>query len=203
MFYSNDKQLNNDKEIEPDIVNVINNGNAIDLPNIDEICPSCGTRKDLSDSHCFRCKGCFSNRFFHSNLFQICITKYNIKTYLSYVLLKINFYLICLLNCLEKNPTNKSLFAFMYIFRYKTGFFNSLCQLILGFLLFKEIGHFLAMILSLIVKTPYQFIYKYHKKVYPNTLEQRAPNNMVVQLPEVNEFIPFKTALNNLINNIC
>ena len=125
MFYSNDKQLNNDKEIEPDIVNVINNGNAIDLPNIDEICPSCGTRKDLSDSHCFRCKGCFSNRFFHSNLFQICITKYNIKTYLSYVLLKINFYLICLLKKKKKNPTNKSLFSFMYIFRYKTGLFNS------------------------------------------------------------------------------
>jgi hypothetical protein len=203
MFYSNDKLLNNDKEIEPDIVNIINNGNVIDLPSIDEICPSCGTRKDLSDSHCYRCKGCFSNRFFHSNLFQICITKYNIKRYLSYVLLKINFYFICLYNCLRKNPTNKSLFAFMYIFRYKTGFFNSICQLILGFLLFKELGHFLAMILSLIVKTPYHFIYKYHKKVYPNTLKQKAPNNMVVQSPEVNEYISFKTGFNNLIDNIC
>jgi hypothetical protein len=203
MFYSNDKLLNNDKEIEPDIVNIINNGNVIDLPSIDEICPSCGTRKDLSDSHCYRCKGCFSNRFFHSNLFQICITKYNIKRYLSYVLLKINFYFICLCNCLRKNPTNKSLFAFMYIFRYKTGFFNSICQLILGFLLFKELGHFLAMILSLIVKTPYHFIYKYHKKVYPNTLKQKAPNNMVVQSPEVNEYISFKTGFNNLIDNIC
>ncbi len=203
MFYSNDKVLNNDKEIEPDIVNIINNGNVIDLPNIDEICSSCGTRKNLCDSHCFRCKGCFSNKFFHSNLFQICITKYNIKRYLIYVLLKINFYFICLLNCLEKNPTNKSLFAFFYIFRYKTGFFNSICELVIGFLIFKEIGHFIAMISSLIVKTPYNFIYKYHKKVYPNTLKQKAPNNMVVQSPEINEYIPFKTGFNNLINNIC
>ena len=79
MFFSSDKTLSNDKEIESDIVNIINNGNVIDLPNIDEICPACSTRKNLNDSHCFRCKGCFSNRYFHSNLFQICITKYNIK----------------------------------------------------------------------------------------------------------------------------
>ena len=203
LFYSNDSILSNDKEIEPDIVNIINNGNVIDLPNISEICPACGTRKDLSDSHCFRCKGCFSKRFFHSNLFQICITKKNIIKYLLYVLLKINFYILCILNCLEKNPTNKSFFAFFYIFRYKTGFFNSLCQLVLGFLLFKEIGHFIAMIISLSAKTPYEFIYKYHKKVYPNSLKEKAPNNMVVQCPEINEFIPFKTAINNLINNIC
>ena len=95
------------------------------------------------------------------------------------------------------------MFAFFYIFRYKTGFFNSLCQLILGFLIFKEIGHFLALILSLIVKTPYQFIYKYHKKVYPNSLKEKTPNNMVVQSPEINENIPFKIACSNLINNIC
>ena len=111
--------------------------------------------------------------------------------------------MICLFNCLEKNPTNKSLLAFFYIFRYKTGFFNSICELVIGFLIFKEIGHFIAMISSLIVKTPYNFIYKYHKKVYPNTLKQKAPNNMVVQSPEINEYIPFKTGFNNLINNIC
>ena len=203
MFYSNDKILNKDKEIEPDIVNIINNGNVVDLPNISEICPACGVRNNLSDSHCFRCKGCFSNRFFHSNLFQICITKYNIKKYLLYVLLKINFYFLCLFNCLEKNPTNKFLFSFFDIFSFKTGFFNSICLLIIGFLLFKEIGHIFSMIMSLIVTTPYQFIYKYHKRVYPNCLKEKSPNNMVVQSPEINENIPFKTAINNLINNIC
>ena len=203
MFYSNDKILNNDKEIEPDIVNIINNGNVVDLPNIGEICSACGTRKNLSDSHCFRCKGCFSNRFFHSNLFQVCITKYNIKRYLFYVLLKINFYSICLFNCLEKNSTNKSIYELFYIFRFKGGFFNSICELFIGFLLLKEVGHFLALILCLTVKTPYQFIYKYHKKVYPNCLKEKAPNNMVVQSPEINEYIPFKTGFTNIINNIC
>ncbi len=203
LFYSNDSILNNDKEIEPDIVNIINNGNVVELPNISEICSACGTRKNIADSHCFRCKGCFSNRIFHSNLFQICITKNNIKKYLMYILLKINFYILCLFNCLEKNPKNKSFFAFFYIFRYKTGFFNSLCQLLIGFLLFKEIGHFIAMIISLCSTTPYQFIYNYHKRVYPNSLKEKAPNNMVVQCPEINEYIPFKTAVNNLINNIC
>ena len=68
MFFSSDKIISNDKEIESDIVNIINNGNVIDLPNIDEICPACSTRKNLEDSHCYRCKGCFKDRFFHSNL---------------------------------------------------------------------------------------------------------------------------------------
>ena len=69
MFFNSNKNLSNDKEIESDIVNIINNGNVIDLPHIDEICSACATRKNLTDSHCYKCKTCFSNRFFHSNLF--------------------------------------------------------------------------------------------------------------------------------------
>jgi len=203
MFFSNDKILHNYKEIESEIFNKINNGNLIDLPTINELCPACGTRKNISDSHCFRCKDCFPNRFFHSNLFQICITKYNIKRYLFFILLKINFYFICLYNCLDNNPTNKSIFAFFYIFRYKTGLFNALSELIIGFLIFKDIGHFISMIFSLLVKTPYQFIYKYHKKVYPYTLKEKEPNHMILQSPEINEVIPFKSGIINLLNNIC
>jgi hypothetical protein len=59
------------------------------------------------------------------------------------------------------------------------------------------------MMLSLVLKTPYEFIFKYHKKVYPNSLREKAPNNMIVQSPEINENIPFKTGFDNFINNIC
>ena len=203
MFFSKYKILHNYNEIESEIFNKINNGNLIDLPTINEICPSCGTRKNISDSHCFRCKACFPNRFFHSNLFQICITKYNIKRYLCFILLKINFYLICLYNCLENNPTNRSIIGFFYIFRYKAGVLNALSELIIGFLIFKNIGHFISIIFSLLVKTPYQFIYKYHKKVYPYTLKEKEPNNMILQSPEINEVISFKSGIINLLNNIC
>lgn len=203
MFFSKYKILHNYKEIESEIFNKINNGNLIDLPTINEICPSCGTRKNISDSHCFRCKACFPNRFFHSNLFQICITKYNIKRYLFFILLKINFYLICLYNCLENKPTNRSIIGFFYIFRYKAGVLNALSELIIGFLIFKNIGHFISIIFSLLVKTPYQFIYKYHKKVYPYTLKEKEPNNMILQSPEINEVISFKSGIINLLNNIC
>ena len=202
MFFYNDKSLYNNKDIESEIFDKINKGNFISLPTINEICSACGTRKKLSDSHCFRCKGCFSNKFFHSNLFQICITKYNIKRYLLFIILKINFYFICLCNSLENNPTNKSIIAFFYMFRYKTGFFNIFYELIIGFLIFKDIGHFFSMICSLLVKTPYHFIYKYHKKVYPNTLKEKEPNNMIIQSPEINEVIPLKTGIINLSNNI-
>jgi len=203
MFNSSDNILNSTGELESGIVNIIKNDNVVNLPYIDEICVACGSRKKLCDSHCYRCKGCFRNRFFHSNLFNICITKYNIKRYIFYLFLKINFYLICLYNCLEKNPTKKSILAFFYMFRYKTDLFNVICQFIIGFMMFKEIGHFVALLLSLTVKTPYQYIYKYHKKVYPLTLKEKNDNNMIVQSPEINDYIPFKVAANNIINNIC
>lgn len=203
MFNSNEDFLNNAGDVETNIVNIIKNENVINLPYIDEICPACGTRKNLCDSHCFRCKRCFKNKFFHSNLFQVCITKYNIKKYLFYLLLKINFYFICLYNCLEKNPTNKSILAFFFMFRYKTSLQNAICEFIIGFLIFKEIGHFIALILSLTVKTPYQYLYKYHKKVYPLTLKEKNPNNMIVQSPEINDYMPFLTGIKNIIDNIC
>ena len=175
MFFSSDKTLSNDKEIESDIVNIINNGNVIDLPNIDEICPACSTRKNLNDSHCYRCKGCYSNRFFHSNLFEICITKHCIKRYLFYVFLKINFYLICFFNCYEKNK-NK-------LFEYQSGFINLFFEIFILFMIFKDTGHLIWMILSLMLQTPYQFIYKYHKKVYPGALKENIKNKMVIQSP--------------------
>lgn len=195
MFFSSDKALSNDKEIESDIVNIINNGNVIDLPNIDEICPACSTRKDLTDSHCFKCKVCFSNRFFHSNLFGICITKNIIKRYLFYVFLKINFYMICFFNCYEKNK-NK-------LFDYRAGFINLFFEVLILFLIFKETGHLIWMTLSLILETPYQFLFKYHKKVYPGALKENIKNKMVIQYPEIEEKIGLKKAMDNCYKNIC
>ena len=202
MFSSNERKLDNGTDIESDIVNTIKNDNVINLPYLEEICPSCRAKKKLNYSHCYRCKGCFKNKFFHSNLFQICITKYNIKRYLFYLLLKINFYFICLFNCLNHNKTNKTLLAFIFMFRFKTDIINVILELITGFFIFKEIGHLYALIISLSVETPYQFIYKYHKKIYPNTLEEKNQNNMIVQVPEININISINKNIKNIIKNI-
>ena len=70
------------------------------------------------------------------------------------------------------------------------------------FFIFKEIGHLLGLLLSLSVETPYQYIYKYHKKVYPIALKEKNKNNMIVQTPEINDYIPIKTAIKNIIKNI-
>ena len=203
MCNSNGKVINNGSDIESEVANIIQNGNAINLPYIGEICAPCGTRKKLDETHCYRCNGCHKNKFFHSNLFQICISKYNIKRYFFYLILKINFYLLCLFNCLENNETNKSLLAFFYMFRYKTELINFFLELFIGFLLFKEIGHFLALILSLTVKTPYEYIYRYHKKVYPYTLKEKNENNMILQSPEINDYISLPKAIQNIFANIC
>ena len=198
-----DERNENVRQLEAEIVNKLDGDNVLDLPHIEEICPACGKKKKLEETHCFRCDTCFNHKFFHSNLFNICITKNNIKRYLFYLLLKINFFYICLDNLLEKNPTNKTILAFLFMFRYKTSILNIFLEAIVGFFLIKEIGHFIAMILCLTVKTPYEYIYKCHKKAYPPTLKEKGNQNMIVQSPEINENISFKQGFKNIINNIC
>ena len=195
-------QNENAKQLETDITNILKKDNILDLPYIDEICPACAKKKLLEETHCFRCKTCFEYKYFHSNLFNICITKKNIKRYLMYLILKINFYFICLYNLLHKNPTNKTILAFLFVFRYKTSISNIFLEAIVGFFLMKEIGHFIAMILCLTVKTPYEYIYKGHKKAYPPTLREKGNKNTIVPSPEINENISFIRAVNNIIRNI-
>ena len=196
-------QNENAKQLEKDITDILKKDNVLELPYIDEICPACAKKKLLEETHCYRCKTCFKYKYFHSNLFNICITKNNIKRYLMYVILKINFYFICLYNLLDKNPTNKTILAFLFVFRYKMSISNIILEAIVGFFLFKEIGHFLAMILCLTVKTPYEYIYKGHKKAYPPTLKEKGNNNTIVPSPEINENISFIQGVKNIIRNIC
>ena len=193
----------NIQQLESEIANIFNSDNILDLPYIEEICPACGKRKKLEETHCFRCNTCFKYKYFHSNLLNVCITKNNIKRYLMYLILKINFYYICLANLLEKNPTNKTILAFLFMFRYKTSLLNVFLEAIVGFFLFKELGHFIAMILCLTIKTPYEYIYKCHKKVYPFTLKEKGNKNMIVQSPEINENISFIQGVKNIIKNLC
>ena len=198
-----DQNENNSTQIEREIAQIFKEDNILNLPYIEEICPACGIKKRLEETHCFRCKTCFKYKYFHSNLFNICITKGNIKRYLVYLILKINFYFICLYNLLDKNPTNKTILAFLLIFRYKTSISNIFLEFIVGFFLFKEIGHFIALIICLTVKTPYEYIYKCHKKVYQPTLKEKGNKKLIVQSPEINENISFIQGIKNIIRNIC
>ena len=190
-------------QIEKEIAEIFKEDNILNLPYIEEICPACGKKKTLEETHCFRCKTCFKYKYFHSNLFNICITKKNIKRYLMYLILKINFYFMCLYNLLDKNPTNKTILAFLFIYRYKTSILNIFLEFIVGFFLMKEIGHFIALIICLTVKTPYEYIYKCHKKVYQPTLKEKGNKKLIVQSPEINENISFIQGIKNIIRNIC
>ena len=203
LYLDNDIREEKKEKLLNEIKEVIENKNVKDLPYLEEICPACGIKKKLEETHCFRCDACFKYKYFHSNLFKICITKNNIKRYLIYLILKMNFYWICLDNLIQKNPTNKTIFSFLFMFRYKTSLLNIFLETFVGFFLFKEIGHFIAMILCLTVKTPYQYIYKCHKKAYPFILKEKGANNIIVQSPEINENISIITAIKNIINNIC
>ena len=134
-----DQNENNSTQIEREIAQIFKEDNILNLPYIEEICPACGIKKRLEETHCFRCKTCFKYKYFHSNLFNICITKNNIKRYLFYLILKINFYYLCLNNLLQKNPTKKNILAFLFMFRYKTSILNILLESFVGFFLIKEI----------------------------------------------------------------
>ena len=202
-YIINEDKNENIKNLENEIVKILKKENIINMPYIDEICPACGKIKKLEETHCYRCDICFKYKYFHSNLFNICITKNNIKRYLFYLILKINFYYLCLNNLLQKNPTKKNILAFLFMFRYKTSILNILLESFVGFFLIKELGHFIALMICLTVKTPYQYIYKCHKKAYPPTLKEKGSKNVIVQSPEINENISFKQGFKNIIKNIC
>jgi hypothetical protein len=66
-----------------------------ELPDIEEICPSCSIIKKISTCHCYKCGFCVPFKVFHSNLFGCCISKENIlPLFLILIQLCIFFYLI-------------------------------------------------------------------------------------------------------------
>ena len=157
------------------------------LPDIEEICPSCVHIKDISSIHCYLCKGCVPHKLFHSNLFGCCISKSNINEYLIYILLKINFYIICLMNILKANPTNNLIRCALVPFRHVTSLKTFIVQTCLLALIIINIGHFIAIILTLSVKTPYKYIYKLDNRVYYKCLEENKVTKSIVQVPEIND----------------
>ena len=145
------KQSNLEEEISKKL-----KSNLKDLPDIEEICPVCAHIKDISSVHCYLCKGCVPHKIYHSNLFGCCISKSNIIEYILYILLKINFYYICLMNLLKANPTNNLIRSALVPFRHKTTFKIFITQSFLLSMMIINIGQFISLILSISVKTPYK-----------------------------------------------
>ena len=169
-----------------EIANKVKN-NLTELPDIEEICPTCAHIKDLSIYHCFLCGGCIPYRLFHSNLFGLCIAKSNIKNYLLYIILKINIYMICLINALKANPTNNGLICVFFPFWHKTSLKTFILQSIVGGLILIHFGHLLSLLLCLSVKTPYKYIFGMDKRVYYKCLKENPNSKLVSQVPEIND----------------
>ena len=150
------KKIQKDK-IESEIAFKLKN-KIEELPDIEEICPSCSIFKKISTGHCYKCGFCVSYKLFHSNLFGCCISKENILFYLFFIILKINFYYICLINCLKANPTNNGLICVIVPFWYKTSLKTFILQSLIGSLILIDLGHLISVLFCLSVKTPYKFI---------------------------------------------
>ena len=169
-----------------------------ELPDIEEICPSCAKIKNISTIHCYLCGNCIPFRVFHSNLFGCCISKKNIIYYFFYIMLKINFYYLCLINALKANPTNNGLICFFIPFWYKTSLKTFILQSFIGGIIVIHFGHLLSLLLCLSVKTPYKFIFGLDKKVYYKCLRQNKVNNFISQVPEINDGKKIKNLFNFL-----
>ena len=171
------------------------------LPDIEEICPSCAHVKDLSSIHCYLCKGCVPYKIFHSNLFGCCISKSNILEYLIYILLKINFYYICLMNVLRANPTNNLIRCALVPFRHVTSFKIFVEQTALLAIMIINIGQFISLLLILSVKTPYKYIFTTDRRVYYKCLEENQATKNIVQVPEINDKKKIKNIFSFLFKN--
>jgi len=158
-----------------------------DLPDIEEICPSCAKIKKITTYHCYLCGSCIPFRIFHSNVFGCCISKSNIIYYLLYIIFKINIYYICLINALKANPTNNGLICVFFPFWYKTSLKTFILQNCLGGLILIHLGHLFSLLFCLSVKTPYKYIFEMNKKVYYKCLRENPNNKCIVQVPEIND----------------
>ena len=172
------------------------------LPDIEEICPCCAHIKKISTIHCYLCKGCVPYRLFHSNLFGCCISKSNIIKYIIYLLLKINFYYICLMNLLRANPTNNGIRCALVPFRHKTSLYVFIIQSIILSIIIIIIGHLISILFSISVKTPYKYIFNTHKTVYYKCLNEKKKrkNANIVQFPEINDNKKIKNIFEFLFN---
>ena len=76
-------------EKESNVIGIINKSlNKKDIfgyPYETEICEFCLTQKEVSTHHCLKCDKCVKNYFFHSNLFNKCIHRNNVKGYILYL----------------------------------------------------------------------------------------------------------------------
>ena len=171
------------------------------LPDIEEICPSCAHIKDISSIHCYLCKGCVPHKIFHSNLFGCCISKSNINEYLIYILLKLNFYCVCVMNVLKSNPTDNSIRSALVPFRHITSLKTFIIQTALLAIMIINIGQFIGLLLVLSVKTPYKYIYKLDKRVYYKCLEENKLTKGIVQVPEINDKKTIKNIFSFLFKN--
>ena len=174
--------------------------NLRELPDLEEICTACGHIKDISSVHCHLCKGCVPRKLFHSNLFGCCISKSNIGEYLLYILLKINFYYICLMNLLKANPTNNLIRCALVPFRHKTTIKIFLVQSYLLAIMIINIGQLISILLTISVKTPYKYIYQLDKRVYYKGLQQNQSSKGIVQVPEINDNKKIKNILSFLFS---
>ena len=174
--------------------------NLRELPDIEEICPACGHIKDISIIHCHLCKGCVPRKLFHSNLFGCCISKSNIGEYLLYIIFKINFYYICLMNLLKANPTNNLIRCALVPFRHKTTIKIFFVQSYLLAIMIINIGQLINILFSISVKTPYKYIYGMDKRVYYKGLQQNQVTKGIVQVPEINENKKIKNILSFLFS---
>ena len=189
------KQSNLEEEISNKL-----KSNLRELPDIEEICSACGHIKDISIIHCHLCKGCVPRKLFHSNLFGCCISKSNIGEYLLYIILKINFYYICLMNLLKANPTNNLIRCALVPFRHKTTIKIFFVQSYLLAIMIINIGQLINILFSISVKTPYKYIYGMDKRVYYKGLQQNQVTKGIVQVPEINENKKIKNILSFLFS---
>ena len=201
ILFNSKKQINEPpkkKNLESEITTLLKNNNIENLPDIEEICSSCGCTKDITTYHCYLCEACIKFRIFHSNFFGCCITKGNIIYYLLYIILKINIYFIFLLNALKANPTNNGLICVFFPFWHKTSIKTFVLQNIIAGLIVIAFGHLLSLLFCLSVKTPYKYIFGMDKRVYYKCLKENPNNKCIVQIPEINEEKKIKNIFNYL-----
>lgn len=174
----------NDSFNHDNLLNVIkeklSSNKLLELPLEQEICERCLITKKPTTFHCMTCDKCVSHFYFHSHVFNRCISKHNIRAYIGMMVIVVLFLMIVGIELIYNDKfVILKLIGTMYI---------------MGGIIF--LGYVIMLMICLMYNVSYHLMLNFHKYNDPYHSIQKRENEYV-SIPHVYN-VPWKRIKENI-----